>query len=55
MPEMAKEKVVEEVQALTDGLGCHAAIDVSEQETALDMACAVNEDAQNHGASSGAA
>ncbi|EXJ93967.1 hypothetical protein A1O1_02360 [Capronia coronata CBS 617.96] len=36
-----KEKVVKDVKALTDGLGVHAAINVSDHETAADTACAV--------------
>ncbi len=36
-----KEKLVKGVQALTDGLGVHAAINVSEHETAATTACAV--------------
>ncbi|EXJ92263.1 hypothetical protein A1O3_00813 [Capronia epimyces CBS 606.96] len=36
-----QEKVVERVQALTDGLGVHAAINVSDHPTAADTACAV--------------
>ncbi|OQV06503.1 Alcohol dehydrogenase GroES-like domain-containing protein [Cladophialophora immunda] len=36
-----KEKVVEQVQKLTDGLGVHASINVSEHETSADMACAI--------------
>lgn len=36
-----KGTAVEKVQALTDGLGLHAAINVSEHETAADTACAV--------------
>lgn len=36
-----KDKVVQEVQGLTEGLGVHAAINVSEHETAADLACAV--------------
>jgi len=36
-----KDKVVENVQGLTEGLGVHAAINVSEHETAADTACAV--------------
>jgi alcohol dehydrogenase, propanol-preferring len=35
------EKVVEQVQKLTDGLGVHAAINVSEHESSADMACAI--------------
>jgi propanol-preferring alcohol dehydrogenase len=36
-----KEKLVDKVHALTDGLGVHAAVNVSEHETAADTACAV--------------
>jgi D-arabinose 1-dehydrogenase-like Zn-dependent alcohol dehydrogenase len=36
-----KNKLVDQVQALTDGLGVHAAVNVSEHETAADTACAV--------------
>jgi propanol-preferring alcohol dehydrogenase len=35
------EKVVQKVQDLTDGLGVHAAINVSEHETSTDLACQV--------------
>ncbi|KAK5191869.1 hypothetical protein LTR92_008450 [Exophiala xenobiotica] len=36
-----KEKLVKDVQSLTDGLGVHAAINVSEHETAATTACSV--------------
>ena len=36
-----KEKVVEQVQKLTDGLGVEAAINVSEHETSAPLACAI--------------
>ncbi|KAL2436961.1 Alcohol dehydrogenase 1 [Exophiala dermatitidis] len=36
-----QDKIVENVQALTDGLGVHAAINVSEHSTAADTACSV--------------
>ncbi|KIW68363.1 hypothetical protein PV04_04316 [Phialophora macrospora] len=36
-----KEKVVAQVRELTDGLGVHASINVSEHETSADMACAI--------------
>lgn len=36
-----KDEVVKEVQALTDGLGVEAAINVSEHETAAPLACAI--------------
>ena len=43
---VGKEKVVEQVQKLSDGLGVHASINVSEHETSADMACAI---ARMHG------
>ncbi|EXJ60750.1 hypothetical protein A1O7_04903 [Cladophialophora yegresii CBS 114405] len=37
----SKAKVVEQVRKLTDGLGVHASVNVSEHETSADMACAI--------------